>query len=177
MLASSSSSRSFSPRFLPRRVSRGTGSIRAQSGYGGSFAVLGGTEVTVPTALSMETWALTSARSPIARSRDDPYGRPDRPAGLHGLLTAYTALAAEPCDVVLTGTLAGVALPPGVYCFDSAATLTGVLTLDGPSDGTWIFKVGPAAPAPSRPPISRWSWLRRVACNNNVFWWTADGTT
>jgi hypothetical protein len=36
----------------------------------------------------------------------------------------------------LTGTLTGVSLPPGVYSFSSAATLTGVLTLQGPSNGT-----------------------------------------
>src|SRR4029077_11784067 len=27
-------------------------------------------------------------------------------------------------------------------CFDAAATLTGTLTLNGPSTGTWIFKIG-----------------------------------
>ena len=55
---------------------------------------------------------------------------------------AYDALAAVPCDEVLTGTLAGVTLAPGVYCFDAAAALTGVLTLKGPSNGIWIFKIG-----------------------------------
>src|SRR4029077_17502884 len=49
---------------------------------------------------------------------------------------------AIPCDQVLTGTLAGVILGPGVYCFDAAAALTGSLTLNGPSTGTWIFKIG-----------------------------------
>jgi Ice-binding-like len=57
-------------------------------------------------------------------------------------LGAYAALATTPCDVVLTGTLAGVTLAPGVYCFDAAATLTGVLTLSGPSNGVWLFKIG-----------------------------------
>jgi hypothetical protein len=56
--------------------------------------------------------------------------------------SAYAAYAAIPCDQVLTGTLAGVTLTPGVYCFDAAATLTGTLTLNGPSSGTWIFKIG-----------------------------------
>jgi len=56
--------------------------------------------------------------------------------------TAYAAYAAIPCDQTLTGTLAGVTLTPGVYCFDAAATLTGTLTLKGPSNATWIFKIG-----------------------------------
>jgi hypothetical protein len=56
--------------------------------------------------------------------------------------TAYAAYAAIPCDQTLTGTLAGVTLAPGVYCFTAAATLTGTLTLNGPSTATWIFKIG-----------------------------------
>jgi len=55
---------------------------------------------------------------------------------------AYDALALVPCDEVLTGTLADVTLAPGVYCFDAAAELTGVLTLEGPANGIWIFKIG-----------------------------------
>jgi hypothetical protein len=55
---------------------------------------------------------------------------------------AYAALAATRCDHVLT-TLDGQMLSPGVYCFDAAATSTGtVLTLNGPSTGIWIFKIG-----------------------------------
>ncbi|MFA5809903.1 MAG: ice-binding family protein, partial [Thermoleophilia bacterium] len=57
--------------------------------------------------------------------------------------TAYDALALLPSDVVLTGSLAGLTLEPGVYSFDAAVAETGgVLTLDGPSNGTWIFKIG-----------------------------------
>jgi hypothetical protein len=57
-------------------------------------------------------------------------------------LTAYDALAPVPCTKVLTGTLADVTLAPGVYCFEGTATLTGKLTLEGPADGKWIFKIG-----------------------------------
>ena len=53
---------------------------------------------------------------------------------------AYNEFKALACDQTLT-TLDGLTLSPGVYCFDAAATSTGgVLTLDGPSDGIWIFK-------------------------------------
>ena len=55
---------------------------------------------------------------------------------------ASTALAAQPCDLNLTG-LGSLTLAPGVYCFDAAATETGgVLTLNGPSDGIWVFNIG-----------------------------------
>jgi hypothetical protein len=42
----------------------------------------------------------------------------------------------------LTGTLAGVTLTPGVYCFSAGAALTGLLTLNGTSTGLWLFKIG-----------------------------------
>lgn len=54
---------------------------------------------------------------------------------------AYTTLQNTPCRRMLTGTLAGITLSPGVYCFDSGAALTGTLTLNGPSTATWIFLV------------------------------------
>jgi len=58
--------------------------------------------------------------------------------------TAYTNLDSQNpiCDTVQTGTLAGVTLPPGVHCFTAGATLTGLLTLNGPSTGIWVFKIG-----------------------------------
>jgi hypothetical protein len=54
---------------------------------------------------------------------------------------AYTALQSNRCQRILTGTQAGIILAPGVYCFDAAATVTGTLTLNGPSTGVWIFLV------------------------------------
>jgi hypothetical protein len=57
-------------------------------------------------------------------------------------LMGYDALALQPCSVTLTGDLTGQVLTPNVYCFDAAATLSGQLTLDGPANGVWIFKVG-----------------------------------
>jgi hypothetical protein len=38
-------------------------------------------------------------------------------------INGYDALAVEPCNVTLTGTLSGQVLAPNVYCFDAAATL------------------------------------------------------
>src|SRR5450759_4711684 len=55
---------------------------------------------------------------------------------------AYSALALVQCDKTLT-TLDGQVLAPGVYCISAAATSTGsTLTLNGPSSGVWIFKIG-----------------------------------
>jgi hypothetical protein len=93
-------------------------------------------------------------------------------------LVVYDAVAALPCDQVLT-TLDGLTLAPGTYCFDAAATSTGgVLTLDGPATGNWIFKIGTlgtgaltgtgfsvVTPAGTPP-----------ACSN-VTWWTAEAVT
>jgi Ice-binding-like len=64
----------------------------------------------------------------------------------NNFLAAYTARAPLPgdCDAThtLTGTLAGVTLPPGVYCFSAGAALTGTLTLNGTATGLWLFKIG-----------------------------------
>jgi hypothetical protein len=93
--------------------------------------------------------------------------------------TAYAAFAAIPCGTTLTGTLAGVTLTPGVYCFDAAATLTGTLTLNGPSTGTWIFKIG----AGTTPPTGALTGTNfnvvmvggAVPCSVN--WWVAEAAT
>ncbi len=56
--------------------------------------------------------------------------------------TDYITFEQKPCGTVLTGTLGGVVLAPGVYCFEAGATLTGLLQLDGATAGDWIFKIG-----------------------------------
>ena len=74
-----------------------------------------------------------------------------RPGGLvaaqaHGdAVLAYAALNAMACPSInnLSGQVLGTAvlsLPPGVYCFNSAAQLTGTLSLTGA--GPWVFKIG-----------------------------------
>lgn len=55
--------------------------------------------------------------------------------------TASLALVAQTCDTDLTGQdLGGMTLEPGVYCFDTSAQLTGILTLTGA--GPWVFQMG-----------------------------------
>ncbi len=111
-----------------------------------SFAVLGGPAVTLTNStvigdvgVALST-ALTNTESTIAGNIHA--GDVVAAQAYNDFLSASDALAAKQCDVVLTGTLAGQTLAPGVYCFDAAATLTGQLILAGPSNGIWIFKIG-----------------------------------
>jgi len=91
--------------------------------------------------------------------------------------STYAALALVACPPVpLTGTLAGVTLAPGVYCFDAAATLTGTLTLDGGSTDVWLFKVGANAPgALTGTNFAVVMANGTPACN--VTWWVDAGAT
>ena len=94
-------------------------------------------------------------------------------------LNAYDALQFNTtCDETLTGTLAGVTLTPGVYCFPAAATLTGTLTLDGPADGIWIFKVGTGGTGALTG--TNFSVVMAGAAAGtcpNVYWWVAQDAT
>lgn len=62
------------------------------------------------------------------------------------LTTAYNTLASQACNVDLSGQDLGTVgtLTPGVYCFSSAAQLTGTLTLNaqGNPNAVFIFKMG-----------------------------------
>ena len=94
-------------------------------------------------------------------------------------LSAYNALKALPatsCDQTLTGTLAGVTLAPGVYCFDAAATVTGQLTLDGPANGVWIFKIGTSGTGALTG--TNFSVVMSGGGQaSNVYWWIAEAAT
>jgi hypothetical protein len=94
----------------------------------------------------------------------------------NGFLSTYDAVATTPCGEVLTGTLAGRTLAPGVYCFDAAATLTGVLTLSGPANGVWLFKIGTGGTgALTGTSLSVVMAGGASACN--VTWWVSQAAT
>src|ERR1035437_6218654 len=93
-------------------------------------------------------------------------------------LAAYAALAAEPCEHVIDGNLAGLFLAPGVYCVDAASTTTdGTLTLVGSSTDTWIFKIGTSGKGALTGTGLTVVMSSGETCNNNVFWWTAEAAT
>jgi hypothetical protein len=94
----------------------------------------------------------------------------------NAFLAEYEALADVPCDEFLTGTLAGVTLAPGVYCFDAAATLTGTLTLSGPANGTWLFKIGTGGTGALTG--TNFSVVMAGGADPcNVTWWVAEAAT
>jgi hypothetical protein len=92
-------------------------------------------------------------------------------------LAEYERLAAMECDEYLSGNLAGLTLAPGVYCVAAAATTTGgVLTLDGPSNGVWIFKIGTGGTgALTGTNFSVVMTGGGEPCN--VTWWVAEAAT
>ena len=115
-------------------------------GAAANFAVLAGAAVTCTNATVTGNIgvfpgsAVTQTTCPIIGAIDG--GDTTAALAATDAALASTALAAQPCDSTLTG-LGSLTLSPGVYCFDAAATETGgVLTLSGPSDGIWIFKIG-----------------------------------
>jgi hypothetical protein len=88
-------------------------------------------------------------------------------------LGAYADLQSRLCSQTISGDLAGQNLAPGVYCVDAASTTTGgTLTLAGPSNGIWIFKIGAALTGTN---------LSVVMANGgqpcNVFWAPNAGVT
>src|SRR3984893_12273031 len=84
----------------------------------------------------------------------------------------YAALLAETCGTNLSGSdLGGLALTPGVYCFDSSAQLTGTLTLSG--NGVYVFKIGSTLTTATGSSVV----LTNGALCGNVFWQVGSSST
>jgi Ice-binding-like len=149
-------------------------------GSAASFAVLAGTAVTctgstVTGDVGVATGAAVTQTNCTINGTIHA-GDAAAAAAYADFLSAYAAFAAVPCGTTLTGTLAGVTLAPGVYCFDAAATLTGVLTLKGPTNGIWIFKIGTSGTgALTGTNFSVVMAGGGVPCN--VTWWVAQAAT
>jgi hypothetical protein len=153
-------------------------------GAAGSFAVLSGAAVTCTGSTLTGDVGSSVPGGPVVQSNCVINGAV-LPGDLGALvasadfLAAYSSLAALPpgqCDVFLTGTLDAVTLPPGTYCFNAAATLTGLLTLDGPADGTWLFRVGTGGTG-ALTGTNFSMLLTGGAQASNVTWWVADAAT
>jgi hypothetical protein len=95
-------------------------------------------------------------------------------AAYQSFLDQYAALAPKVGDVcpVITGTLAGQSLSPGVYCVSSEAK-TGVLTLSGGSNATWLIKV----PSGALTGTNFFVVLAGGAQACNVTWWVDAAAT
>ncbi len=90
--------------------------------------------------------------------------------------TAYNALGAQACTGDLTGqNLGGLTLTPGVYCFDSSAQLTGILTLNAASDPlpVWVFKIGSTLTTASNSSVV----FLTGGSSCNVFWQVVSSAT
>lgn len=92
----------------------------------------------------------------------------------NAFVAEYEALAVQAgectAENTLTGTLANVSLPPGTYCFDAAATLTGTLTLTG--NGEWTFLVLGALTGTNFTVV-----MAEGGDPCNVTWWVEAGAT
>jgi hypothetical protein len=70
-----------------------------------------------------------------------------------------------------------VTLAPGVYCFENAATLTGKLTLNGPANGIWVFKIGTKSGTDDLTATHFTVAMTGGGQACNVSWWVADAVT
>src|SRR3954468_18924370 len=92
------------------------------------------------------------------------------------LTTAYNTVAGTPCTTDLSGqNLGGLTLTPGVYCFSSAAQLTGTLTLNalGNPAAQFLFKIGSTLTTASTSSIV----LINGATSCNIFWQVGSSAT
>ncbi|HVF35148.1 MAG TPA: ice-binding family protein [Candidatus Saccharimonadia bacterium] len=96
------------------------------------------------------------------------------------LTAAYDAIAGTPCTVNLTGqNLGGLTLTPGVYCFDSSAALTGILTLNfqGNPNALFLFKIGSTLVTASGSSVVIVNGAGAETCPQNVFFQVGSSAT
>jgi hypothetical protein len=146
-----------------------------------SFAILGGPAVTCTRSTTAgdvgvaSTTAFTNTGCTISGAIHAGDARAAQ--AYNDYLNVYNNIAATACSgAVLTGTLAGRTLAPGVYCV-SAEAKTGVLTLNGPATGSWTFKVTDGASTGAFTGTSFSVILAGGAQACNVIWWSEAATT
>jgi hypothetical protein len=145
------------------------------------FAVLGGSAVILTDSAVRGDVGVnllgTVAQTNSTISGTAHVGDTDAELAYYGFLAAYDEIAAQPCGTVLT-VLSGQTLLPGVYCVSAAATETGgVLTLNGSSTDTWIFKIGTSGTGALTGTNFSVVMPGADMCSNNVIWWTAEAAT
>jgi hypothetical protein len=140
-------------------------------GAAANFAVLAGTALTCTDSNVAGTVGInfTTAFASTRCKMQVQYA----PGAYSDFLKAYgiiaTHLGCDPANI-LTGTLAGLTLGPGTYCFTAAATLTGTLILTG--GGPWIFEIGTTGGAFTATTFN-------VVSDNpcNAYWWVDKDVT
>ena len=161
------------------------GLFAASQAPGSGYSVLANAAVTctdgtiignVGTFQASPTGSITLTSCPVTGSTD--VGTGSSIQAYNAFLATYAALAPQPSDVctTLSGTLAGVTLAPGAYCFPAAAALTGTLTLDGPSNALWSFKIGTVGTGA----LTGTNFdvvLANGASACNITWWVAEAAT
>lgn len=136
---------------------------------------IAGSVATNQTTTEVPPGSVTLTRCPITGTTE--IGTPAAKQAYQDFLVAFAAREATACGTTLTGTLAGVTLAPGVYCFANAATLTGTLTLDGPSTGQWLFKIGQAGIPGALTGTNFTVVMAGGASACNVTWWVREAST
>jgi len=89
----------------------------------------------------------SGARSAVVKTRCSISGQivaPVTPTVLAQFNNQFDKIGNRTCQKQLAGTLAGVVLKPGVYCFPAGASLTGTVTLEGSATAVWVIKVNGA---------------------------------
>jgi type VI secretion system secreted protein VgrG len=166
-------------------VSAGSPAPAAPSlGRASSFAVLGGstvtntgaTKITGDVGVSSPGVSVTGFPPATIAGGAQHVGDPAANAAQRDAQTAYAALAGEACTTPLTGQdLGGKRLPPGVYCFTSAAQVTGELVLDarGNANGAWVFKIASALTTATGASVV----MSNSGRAGNVFWQVGSAAT
>jgi len=144
------------------------------------FTVLAGAAVTCTTSTVNGDVGLANA-GPITNTGCTITGQAGTPAAQ----TAYATFLADyanlqtapPCDFNNVP-LAGAFLPPGVYCYDAAVTVTSsTLTLVGSATDTWIFRIGTLGTGALTGTNFNVVMTGGATCSNDVLWWTAQAAT
>src|SRR5712671_6876561 len=166
----------------PSTATTSSASSAPSVGAAGSFAILAGTAVTCTNGtvtgnvgVSPGT-AITQTSCPVTGTINA--GNAVAAQAKSEFLTAYDNFKALPCDRTLSTLGSQTLTTPGVYCFDAAATATdAVLTLAGPANGLWIFKIGTGGTgALTGTGFSVVTPNGAPPCSN-VYWWVAEAAT
>lgn len=141
-------------------------------GSASAFAVLGGAGVTcTASTIRGSVGSLLTVTPTPTCSIVGPIHQGDAVAtqAYTDFTVAYQALADIPCPADaahnLSGDLGGKVLSPGTYCISGVGLLTSQLTLNGPSNGVWIFKA-----ATSLTPIAGSVVMAGGGQACNVYW-------